>query len=208
MSVEWVCADALEWLPARVGACGAVATSPPDAGELGMAVADYRPWLEMVAALCIAATSQGRPTTFYVTDRKAGGTWHSKAGLLMRVAAETGRYIVWHKIALRRAPGVPDLHRPTYSHLLCFGDEDVRPGAATADVIVRGPVLYPNGTGAAAAAVAVAHAALSGPDLTDPFCGYGTIPRAADAIGMDAIGVDIDPAMIGRARLRQEGMVV
>lgn len=136
---------------------------------------------------------------FYVTDRKHDGAIYSKANLLFAAAAIEERKTLWHKIALRRSVGKADIHRPTYSHMIAFG-RDARCGAATPDVINAGRMLYPNATGLSAAAVAVKFAGREDAPLVDPFCGRGTIPAVAEAIGLDAIGVDIDPAQCEKAR--------
>jgi tRNA G10 N-methylase Trm11 len=36
--------------------------------------------------------------------------------------------------------------------------------------------------------------------VVDPFCGWGTVLAVANALGLDAVGVDIAPRMCGRAR--------
>jgi len=188
MSKEIVCADALAWLSEN--APGAIVTSPPDAEEIGADLPDWQVWFAGALDACFAA-SRG-PVVFYVTDRKGGGRLRSKAALVHAAAGRAGVDPAWHKVALRRDVGATDLHRPTFTHLIAFG---ASPGVASPDVIRRGRVLYPNGTGLIAARVAVAwagRAMVDGP-LADPFCGRGTIPAVADAMGFDAVGVDLDP---------------
>jgi tRNA G10 N-methylase Trm11 len=34
----------------------------------------------------------------------------------------------------------------------------------------------------------------------DPFCGYGTVLAVANALGLDAVGVDLSARMCARAR--------
>jgi tRNA G10 N-methylase Trm11 len=36
--------------------------------------------------------------------------------------------------------------------------------------------------------------------IVDPFCGYGTVLAVANAIGLDAVGVDLSTRMVRRAR--------
>lgn len=194
MGKRIVCADALDWL--RENRPGAIVTSPPDAEEIGATPEGWRDWFADALDACFAA-SRG-PVVLYVTDRKGGGVLHSKAALVMAAAARAGVDPAWHKIALRREVGATDLHRPGFSHLMAFG---APPGRATPDVIRRGRVLYPNGTGLIACRVAVAWAgaAMDGGPLADPFCGRGTIPAVADAMGLDAVGVDLDPDQARRA---------
>ena len=39
--------------------------------------------------------------------------------------------------------------------------------------------------------------------VVDPFCGWGTVLAVANALGLDAVGVDIAPRMCRRARKLQ-----
>lgn len=197
-------ADALDWLqqPQNMKH-GAIITGPPDPAEIGMDPHDYPAWLDQVLTLSLRATKGGTPCTFIVTDRKADGGTISKAHAAMTLAHDHGMRLLWHKVVLRRDPGKVDLHRPGYSHLLAFGDDRVRPGTATPDVIPTGQRLYANGTDTRAATVAIRHALLHTTHITDPFCGRGTIPALAAAMGATAVGVDIDPAQVERARALQ-----
>lgn len=186
-----ICADAIEWLgKAKVGA---IVTSPPDAEEIGMTLDNWRLWFLNAARLCFRAS--GGPVVFYVTDRKNEGQTYSKPALIFEASA--GTPMAWHKIALRRDVGAVDLHRPGFSHLIAFG---ARSGPATPDTFIRGKTLYPNGTGLVAARVAVEWAMRYSDEIADPFCGRGTIPAVAEALGASAIGVDIDPDQCERAQ--------
>ena len=42
--------------------------------------------------------------------------------------------------------------------------------------------------------------------VVDPFCGWGTVLAVANALGLDAVGVDIAPRMCGRARKLEIGL--
>jgi tRNA G10 N-methylase Trm11 len=39
--------------------------------------------------------------------------------------------------------------------------------------------------------------------VVDPFCGFGTVLAVANALGLDAVGVDVSPRMCRRARTLQ-----
>lgn len=191
---EIVCADALEWLAAYRGG-GAVVTSPPDAEEIGASVDEWQGWFRRALEACFAA---GTPVVLYVTDRLSDGRRASKAWLAMDVAAKAGRPLIWHKVALRRDPGKIDLRRPGFTHMLAFGNE--KGGAAQPDVVERGAMLYPNATGLVAARLMVEFALRHSQTVVDPFCGQGTIPAVAAALGANAIGVDLDPDQCAKAR--------
>jgi hypothetical protein len=209
MTAEWVCTDALPWLEARAGACGAIVTSPPDANEIGLGLEAYTEWLRRAVSLCFGAATPGCPVIFYVTDRLHDGRWLSKPALIARVMqwhSPVAVELLWHKVVLRREVGRTDLHRPTYAHLLAYGDEHCRPGPRTPDVIAPSRSSYSNGTPRLAVLRAVGHVqhhAHVG-QLTDPFCGQGAIPQFAAEAGMQATGVDIDPAMIAACNPPQE----
>jgi hypothetical protein len=193
---EIICADAVAWM-ADHKAVGAVITSPPDAEEIGRSVDNWEPWF-CAAVTAALATSDGL-AIFYVTDRRNGGRLISKAAICHARAAAAGFDCLWHKIALRRGVGGVDIHRPGYSHLVAFG-KGRKPGAATPDVFERGNTLYPNGTGLVAARVACVFAKESSKVVVDPFCGRGTIPAVAAALGLRAMGVDLDPKQCEIAR--------
>lgn len=188
MSKKIINADALEWL--RENRAPAIFTSPPDADEIGRTPAEWEDWFKMALTMCLAA-SDG-PVAFYVTDRKGDGKTYSKASLIFQIIAEAKASLTWHKIVLRRDVGKVDIHRPGFTHLIAING---KPGTATADTIRRGNVLYPNGTGLIAARVAVEWMKAQGvQQIVDPFCGRGTIPAVAHAMGLEGVGIDLDPA--------------
>jgi adenine-specific DNA methylase len=193
---EIICADALVW-GHRTKVRGAVVTSLPDAAEVGMGHEAWSWWFREAALMAMVLAADAAPAIFYQTDRKADGQTYSKARLLMEAAGD--RCLLWHKIVLRRRPGAVDLHRPGFSHLMAFTWR-ARPGAASPDVLEAGPKVYPNATGLTAARWAVAYAGRYAPLIIDPFCGRGTIPAMAESLGLNAIGVDIDPAQCAAAR--------
>ena len=177
---------------------GAVVTSLPDSEEIGQTPEQWRGWFVEAAGLAMALAEPLAPAVFYQTDRKADGQTHSKAALLLKAAEARGVRLLWHKIVLRRRVGAVDLHRPGYTHLMAFSAKG-RPGSATPDVIECGDMIYPNAMGLKAASFAVRFAGGFSRQIIDPFCGRGTVPAVADALGFDAIGVDIDPEQCERA---------
>lgn len=181
---------------------GAIATSPPDASELGMDLTSYGGWLYDAVQQCLEASAG--PTVLILTDRKHQGRWLSKPGVARDAATDLSQGaklypLLWHRIALRRPVGSIDLHVPTYSHVLAFGPG--RPGSARPDVIEEGRRLWPHGVGAELADfVAQWLASVGVKRLIDPFCGTGALLQAAHRAGLDAWGCELDPGRAEEAR--------
>lgn len=191
---RFICSDSLPWLAENKNV-GSIVTSLPDAEEIGLSIPQWSEWFCRASVLCMQSASDDSVSVFYQTDRKCAGVLHSKVALLFRAAADSGVHPIWHKIILRRSVGATDIHRPGFTHMVAF-TKAARPGAATPDVIERGSMAYPNAMGENAARVALAAAMRCGKRVVDPFCGRGTVPKIADALGMDAIGIDIDQKQI------------
>lgn len=189
-----ICADAVDWCE-KHPEHGPVVTSPPDANEVGMDIEEWAPWFNAAVLECLTVTGEKYPAVFYVTDRRHTGQIFSKSDVVFAAAGEAGYQVLWHKIALRRQPNKLDLYRPTYTHLIAVGPAGTRGGKATPDVFDRGDVLYPNGMGRRAAAVAVEFVGkyAKGVPIVNPYCGRGTVLAAAEAFGYDSVGIDIDP---------------
>lgn len=176
------------WLR-RPPAEGPLVAQLPDAAELGMAVANWQWWFRDAVSLCLGASAG--PTVFIQNDRKYEGRWISKAAIVISVAAAERCDLLWHKIALRRAPGQTDIHRPTYRHVLALGPG--RPGKARPDVLPHTPGLWDHGAPANVALMVAEYLAETGATrVLNPFCGHGTILAAAESIGLDAYGVEVD----------------
>ena len=198
MSREIICGDAFDWLES--GEECSIVTSPPLAHEMGWEMDAWRAFYRKALAACFGSLGEGCPAVIYSTDQKHQGRWLSSFGLMLEVAQEEGIGLLWHKVVLRREPGRVDIHRPGFSHLAAFGWDAARPGKATPDCIRRGAAAYPNGMGLIPARLACEFAGRPGLPLVDPFCGMGTVPAVAEALGFEAIGIDIDPAQCEAAR--------
>lgn len=200
MSTRIITADATDWLHHHAPE-GAIVTSLPDWDEVYTAYPTIDTYLQQFdawATLCIAhASEHHHPAVFFQTDRLYAGSWIDKAAIIHSAAVHMEVAVAWHKIVLRRDPGKTDLYRPTYSHLIAISNRG--PGTRTPDVIPPSGSLYPKGTPTAAAMAACVYATGYAQRIIDPFCGYGTILKAADTLGVDSVGVDIDPIMVERA---------
>lgn len=154
----------------------------------------YKTFFSDIAEKLMAVTKPDGYCIFIQTDRKYEGQWIDKSYLLNKSAEKQGLRLLWHKIVLLREVGRTDLHRPTYSHMMCFSKK-AKPGATFPDVIDVSKRLYKNGTPSLAAETAIKFINQYSPHkiVVDPFVGQGTIPAYANAYGLDAIGIDIDP---------------
>ena len=76
------------------------------------------------------------------------------------------------------------------------------PGASTPDVLpALGAMSWSRAMGSAACEVAIAFIATTGArTVVDPFCGQGSALAAANAAGLDAIGVELSKRRAARAR--------
>jgi hypothetical protein len=187
--------DAFGWL-ADVER-GPVVAQLPDAHEIDLEIDEWREWFDSAIGACLGASSG--PTVFLQTDRKADGTWISKAQMVMNHAAISGRALLWHKVALRRGVGKVDVHRPGYTHVLAIGPG--RPGRPRPDVLKASRRLWENGAPAGVAMMVAEYLREQGhTKLINPFCGRGTLLAAAEACGLDALGAEIDPVRAQWAR--------
>lgn len=195
---EIICGDSLGYLVHKKDV-GAIVTSLPDAVEMGMDFEEWVQWFHLASMRCMCAANSDAPSIFFQTDRKVHGTLASKAEILLRAARDVNVKLLWHKIVLRREPGKLDIFRPTYSHLMAFSRTGTS-GTPTPDVMERGRMVYPNAFGLTPAKLSIDFARKTTNRLLDPFCGRGTIPALAEAMGMKAVGIDIDPSQVEHAR--------
>jgi hypothetical protein len=194
-----ICKDALQWLPTQTN-CSAIVTSIPEMEEVGLTPSTYEPFFREATRLCLSALHPNGYAIFLQTDRKKAG-WIDKSYLISDEASKAGFKMMWHKIALRQEPGTSGLFRPTYSHMLCYSKKG-KPGKLFPDVIHRGSVTYENGFGIDAVTAVLEYLKAQGiKSVIDPFVGSGTTVALANKLGMDAVGVDIDPKQCKKAIL-------
>jgi hypothetical protein len=200
------CADALAWLSGRETLVGcSVVTSLPDVSEFPeLELAEWKQWFIRAAVAVMAKVPADGVAIFYQTDVKKAGAWVDKGYLISKAAEEAGCETLWHKVVCRRAPGTVTFGRPAYSHMLCFS-RGVRLdlGKASADVLPEaGEVTWTRGMGVQACLAAcrfiLEHTVTR--TVVDPFCGHGTVLAVANALGMDAIGVELSRKRAKKAR--------
>ena len=198
--------DALGWLRAAGVIAGAsVVTSLPDVSELkGMTTPDWRAWFRAAAALVIAACPEDGVAIFYQTDVISDGQWQDKGYLVQRGAEDAGARLLFHRIACREDAHLSHWGRPAYSHLIGVSRALVpRRNLARTDVLPTvGEMLWSKAIGLAACADAVRFVRdhTTSTMVLDPFCGQGTVLAVANALGLDAVGVELVPRRAQAAR--------
>jgi hypothetical protein len=182
-----------------------VVTSLPDAAE--MPEHDFESWqswfAEAVRAVLDWVPADG-VANFFQTDVLHRGVWLDKSYLVQRAAEESALSLVWHKIVCRTPPGSVRAGRAGYSHLLCLSSAP-RPAfkGAVPDVLPdAGQEVSQKAMGVLACELSCRYVLDATPTRTvlDPFCGRGTVLAVANALGLDAIGVDRSPRCCRAAR--------
>ena len=198
--------DALAWLRAAGTLVGAsVITSLPDVSELpALGIDGWRRWFEEAALLTMQGVPDEGVAIFFQSDVKRSGLWIDKGSLVSRAAERAGMALLFHKIVCRKPPGTLTRGRASYSHLLGFA-RVLRPTLrhATPDVLPDGgfqPGVKSMGVLACVDACRFVIAETTTRTIVDPFCGFGTVLAVANALGLDAIGVDVSSRMCKRAR--------
>lgn len=200
------CADAIPWMRERGRIAGACAiTSLPDVSEVGMALPVWRAWFLDAVALVIGAVPDESAALFFQSDIKRDGEWIDKGALVTRAAEDAGARVLFHKIVCRRPPGVLTYGRPGYTHLIAVSRAmkcpDVLP---IPDVITDAgeqPWVRAMGVRAAGHAVCFARDHVRAETVFDPFCGVGTVLAAANAVGLNALGVEKSRKRCEQSRL-------
>jgi hypothetical protein len=199
-------AEAVQWLRARGRLEGcSVVTSLPDVAEMaGMDLPSWTTWFVEAARVVLEAVPDDGAAIFFQSDVKRGSLWIDKGALIQRAADATGTPLLFHKIVCRRPAGTVTFGRASYSHLLAYSRAvRPRPDRATADVLPDGGFqASAKSMGVAACLDACRFVARETTTTTivDPFCGYGTVLAVANAIGLDAVGVDLSTRMVRRSR--------
>jgi hypothetical protein len=203
---EVIHGDAIPWLTSwapREDAC--FVTSLPDVSEVpALGLEGWRRWFEATAALVIERTAPNAAAIFFQSDIRESGEWIDKGHLVHRAADRAGARCLFHRIVCRRPPGTLSFGRATYAHLLGFSKAlVVEPAIARVDVLPEGgEVTWTKGMGKDTCLDVCRWAkdAAKARVVIDPFCGHGTVLAAANALGLDAIGVELSARRVKKAR--------
>jgi hypothetical protein len=193
---EIVCADAIAWMQARGRIDGACAvTSLPDVSELGKTLPVWREWFLHGVRLVVESVPDESAALFFQSDIKRDGAWIDKGALVIRAAEDAGARVLFHKVVCRRPPGLLTQGRPGFTHLIAVSRAMKCPDTLPIPDVIpdAGRSLWVRAMGVRAAAHAVRFARdqVGAKLIFDPFCGVGTIPAVANALGLDALGIEL-----------------
>src|SRR4051812_30605553 len=169
-----------------------------------MGVPAWKRWFVDTVALACRAIADDAVAIFYQTDVKHDGRWIDKGHLVLSGADAAGSHALWHKVVCRVPAGMTTFGRPAYAHMIAVSRaRRLAPGASTPDVLpALGKMSWSRAMGSAAAEAAIAFLASTGAKtIVDPFCGQGTALAAANAAGLDAIGVELSKRRVAKARV-------
>lgn len=197
-----VCSDSIEWFSTMpTGSVANVLTGLPDMNEIqSPSIDEYLKFFRNMSELIFTRLQKNGYAIFIQTDRKIDGRTVDKSYHLTDVATKLGLKLVWHKIVLQRDVGKIDLHRPTYSHVLCYTYTG-KPGSAFEDVFSVSEKLYENATPRNACFRCAEYIKTVSKsqkndicpyDVVDPFVGRGTAGMACIQNNLSFLGIDID----------------
>lgn len=202
-------ADALAWLQGRNDFSGcAFITSLPDVSELpALDLEAWKRWFVDAARLVLERTPPDSVAIFFQSDIRKDTVWIDKGYLCLKAAEEAKHTVLWHKVVCRLAPGAASHGRPAYSHMLCF-TKALRPDLSRAypDVLPdAGEKNWTRGMGVEACRLAVRYVLENtrARTIVDPFCGKGMVLAVANALGADAVGVELSSKRVKQARALQ-----
>lgn len=199
-------ADAIEWLKSQetLTGCSLIASLPDISEFQGFTLSRWKEWFLETASLILSKCPDDGVTIFYQSDIKHEGTWVDKGYLCQKAAEAAGMETLWHKIVCRYPAGTITFGRPAYSHMLCFS-KGVRADVSksTMDVLPDiGDKTWERGMGMEACLLASKFILTQTQTRTivHPFCGEGSMLSAANAVGLNAIGIERSPKRAEKAR--------
>lgn len=179
-------------------------TSLPDVSEVPLDLAAWREWFVSAARRVIAWVPAGGVAIFFQSDIKKGGALVDKGYLVMRAAEDERADVLWHKIVCRKPAGTISFGRPSYSHMIAVAREGwTAPRSPGPDVVAdAGLMTWTRAMGVEACRVACAYLRDNTATrlVVDPFCGRGTALAVANAMGFDALGVELNAKRCRAAR--------
>jgi len=198
-------AEALAWLADNPAAPGSsVVTSLPDVSELPtLGFEGWRSWFIEASRRILRWVPDEGAAVFFQSDVRYQGVWIDKAYLVQRAAEDVGALLLRHTIVCRRAPGTLSQGRASYSHLLCFSRRFIAPKRPRPDVLPdAGRMIWPKAMGLEACRLACdfLREETETTLVVDPFCGRGSVLAVANALGLDALGVDLSAKRCRNAR--------
>jgi hypothetical protein len=201
-------AEALGWLDENPAAPHtSVITSLPDVSEvsgLGLDLDGWRAWFIGAARRILRWVPDEGVAIFFQSDIRREGVWVDKGQLVARAAEDEGASLAWHKIVCRVPAGTPTYGRASYSHMLCLSRAPrPSPRKPSPDVLPdAGYKPWNRSMGVDACVVACRYLLdeTTTRTVVDPFCGHGTALAVANALGLDAVGVDLGARKCRAAR--------
>lgn len=199
-------ADALLWMAQNPAPeCASVVTSLPDFSEFGdHDFTKWQAWFRDTARRVIDWTPGSGLCVFFQSDIRYEHQWIDKGYLIQRALEDAQAFLVFHKIVCRLPPGSIAHGRAAYSHLICASKhprpQPKRPGP---DVLVDAgykPAVKSMGVNACRLTCRFLLDETNTRVVVDPFCGYGTALAVANAMGLDAVGIDISRRCCRAAR--------
>ena len=199
------CVESIAWMRSRgVIESAAAVTSLPDVSELRLSRAAWRVWFLEAVGLVVNSVPEASAAIFFQSDIKHDGAWIDKGALVVRAAEDAGARVLFHKVICRRQPGLLTMGRPGYTHLIAVSRAMKCPDALPIpDIVVdagRSPWVRAMGIRAAAHAVRFARDHAHAGTIFDPFCGVGTVLAVANALGVDALGLERSTKRCRQAR--------
>ena len=172
-----------------------------------MDLAKWRTWFLGAVELVVNAVPDESAALFFQSDIKRDGAWIDKGAMVIRAAEDAGARVLFHKIVARRPPGMLTYGRPGYTHLIAVSRAMKCPEVLPLPDIITdaGELKWIRAMGVRAAGQAVRFAKeqVGAKVVFDPFCGVGTVLAVANALGLDALGVELSRKRCEQSRVLQ-----